>query len=123
MSKNDPKDWADPKLSDDDRRNFIGDILTLTAKDSDFRDRCLNGPRTALAAIKEAMADGSLPWSMTFPEDFLIEFNTLHEDAKNSSRLLLRIPDIGENVQNSNLSKYLHCTYSQWLKTDSVDLP
>jgi hypothetical protein len=118
MADQNPPNWADQ--TDPERQDFLAKILELTTTDDDFRDRCLKSPDSALAALKEAMAEGSVP-AVTLPEDFSIEFYEPNLQDRNSPRVILKMPAKG--TSNIPLKDYVVCTYPQWLQADSSSNP
>lgn len=109
MADQNPPEWADQ--TDDERKDFLGKILQLTVTNDDFRDRCLKSSDSALAAVKEAMANGDVS-TVILPKDFNIEFYEPNLQNRNSPRVILKMPAKGTVIMP--FKDYVMCTYPQW---------
>jgi hypothetical protein len=101
-----PKSWN--TMTNDEKLDRLTSVLTLAGSDVEFRNRCLDSPESAKAAVSEA-------GEIEFPAEFRIQFMTPEERLKT---LVLAIPEFipagREDPEVRNAEDYQTCTYQLW---------
>lgn len=107
-----PQDWT--TMTSEEKIDMFTAVLTAAATDLSLRDRLLESPDTALAALREFNETQEKP--VSFPQEFSIEFLAPQQTAKTTATVLMKIPPYYPNVEVPEIpiEEHLLCTYNYW---------
>jgi hypothetical protein len=107
-----PQNWT--KMTSEEKIEMLTAVLSAAAINMELRDRLLESPESAMAAMREEQAtSGNV---VDFPPDFQIKFISAHDTATTTDSVLMRIPQYYPNLiaPPIKIEDHLLCTYNYW---------
>lgn len=111
------QEWK--QMSSEEKMNMLTAILAAAASDLSIRDRLLESPEAALAAVRELNEKQGKP--VDFPPEFSIRFVSPHQTSKATTTVLMKVPPYYPNAAPPiPLEEHLLCTYFYWKDRDDA---